>query len=370
MSEAKGSPRILVINNMQMGDCVMSTAALRLLRKMCPKAHITFQVPAVSASLMRSPELADEVLEEKTIKMKLPRSLYKYWRALKYRLARYDICFILVASWRDLRRIKWLSNIPVRVRASHDLRGVPWPEAAHATHVIPISSFWDTHMVDYYQDIIQGFFQGPLGERAIFSREMPRIAEPARRAVPPAGPGQKRVAFCFEGAPGNSSIWPEEYFVTLLGLVEAEGWYAYAAVPEGGTGYTEMLVAQGRKVDTFECADIMECCAWLREADLLISIDTAQVHLAAAMGRPVISLGGPTSFRTRPYSPSGVTLADTPGCYSCYLADGCRPNLASGRRKRKPGFIPQCMRAQTPDMVFARAREILSGTGWSLKSIA
>jgi ADP-heptose:LPS heptosyltransferase len=214
--------------------------------------------------------------------------------------------------------------------------------------------------VDYFQDIIQGFFQGLPDKQVIFARETPKIAEPARRVDLPAAPGQKRVAFCFEGAPGNPARWPEEYFVDLLGRVKAQGWYAYAAVPQGGTRYTERLAAQGGAVDVFE-SDLTDCCALLREADLLISVDTGQVHLMAAMGRPVISLGGPTSRVSWPYSPSGVMLAVTPGCFRCSYADDCPPKSASGRQE-KSGFIPRCMRELTPDMVFTRACDILLGT--------
>jgi ADP-heptose:LPS heptosyltransferase len=361
MSEANDAPRILVINYGHIGDAVMSTAALRLLRKMRPKAHITLHVPASCADLMRLPELADEIIEEKTIKIKILRSLRRTWRALMYRLARYDICFQLGVSRSDLWRIKHLSNIPVRVCASQTLSGTRWPAEAHATHVIPIESLWDTHIVDYFQDIVQGFFQNLPDKHVKFSRETPKIAEPAHRADLPAGPGQKRVAFCFEGSPNNLTRWPEEYFIDLLGRVKAQGWYAYAAVPKGGTRYPARLATPGGVVDVFECADIMDCCAWLREADLLISIDTGQVHLAAALGRPVISLGGPTgSSRTRPYSPSGVMLTVTPGCFSCSGADDCPPKAAGGRQKKRTGFIPQCMRELTPEMVFARALEILS----------
>ena len=356
------SLRILVINMANIGDVVMGTAALRLLRKMSPNAHITLKVPASCAGLMRLPELADEVIEEKKYRSNLLRSLNKTRRALTYRLARYDICFMLFEVLSNARRIKNLSNIPIRVCASQNFDGKPNPGAIHATHAIPVGSAWTTHIVDYFQDIIQGFFlhpsPAPRDKHVVFSREMTRIAEPAYRANLPAAPGQKRVAFCFECSPGNFSSWPEAYFLDLLGKVKERGWYSYAAVPKGETRYTEALAARRAKVDTFECADIMDCCAWLREADLLISIDTGQVHLAAAMGIPVISLGGPTSSRTWPYSPSGVMLAASPGCFSCPFIDDCPTNKINGHR-RKPGFIAPCMMAVKPDMVFAKACEVM-----------
>jgi ADP-heptose:LPS heptosyltransferase len=103
----------------------------------------------------------------------------------------------------------------------------------------------------------------------------------------------------------------------------------------------------------------MECCAFLREAELLISVDTGQVHLAAAMGVPVISLSGSTSCGTWPYSPIAVTLAAASGCFNCSFVKSC-PTNKTNRRLPEPGFIPACMLAITPDMVLDHAKEILA----------
>ena len=65
MPSPQGFPRILVINLCHIGDAVMATAALRLLRKMSPNAHITLEVNAPCASLMRLPELADKIISKK-----------------------------------------------------------------------------------------------------------------------------------------------------------------------------------------------------------------------------------------------------------------------------------------------------------------
>ena len=352
--------RILVIVRAGIGDIVMATPALRLLRKTCPGTHITIVVPAESAPLIPVPGLADEVIAHKGHRNKLLYSVYKIWLALLHRLGRYDICFLLHETANIARRIKRLSNIPIRICPSHLMGGRPNPGVAHATHVIPVASAWNTHMADYFQDIIQGFFLYLPNTRTIAQREMPRIADPARRATAVCAAGKKRVAFCFEGAPANQNRWPEDHFLALLGMVKERGWYAYAAIPKGKTRYTAALAARGATLDAFECADIMECCALLREADLLISVDTGQVHLAAAMNIPVISLGGPSSLRTRPYSPSGVMLAASPGCFDCPFADDCR-HQAGQRPKDSTDFIPPCMLAITPDMVFSHACEMLEG---------
>jgi heptosyltransferase-2 len=353
------APRILVINRASLGDVVMSTAALRLMRSTWPRAHITIEVPAAFAGLMRTPELADAVIANKKLGSTVLRSLRKTWRALSYRFARYDICFLLDQRRNYARSIRRLSNIPARVCASHGLGGKRNGSAGEATHVIPVGSVWSSHVVDYYQDVVQGFCPYPLGTdqgaRVPLPRQMPLIAEPGRATLP-ATPGKKRVAFCFAGSPSNLTRWPEENWLALLGMARAEGWYIYAAVPPkqkplGGA-------AAGSGMDTFACEDIMECCALLREADLLIAVDTGQIHLAAAMGVPVLALGGPTIRGTWPYSPSGAVLAASPGCFTCPFIADC-PTNKTNNRPHGPDFIPPCMRAITPDMAFARARAML-----------
>lgn len=75
-------------------------------------------------------------------------------------------------------------------------------------------------------------------------------------------------------------------------------------------------------VDNFS---ILESAALLRQACLLISIDSLAIHLGSAMGTPVVGIYGPSSERVwapKVKSYRVIALSDTYPCRPCGL-DGC-----------------------------------------------
>lgn len=237
---------ILVINNRHIGDVLMASAAVRLLRSCCPKVRITLTVPPDTIPLVNDPALVDEVVPVPSYKS-FP-SFQKTLDALRLRFRHYDACFYFGESATNAKRLQWLSGIPVRVCASSDLNGSPSKAALFCTDVVPTGSVWTGHAVDWFQDIVGGYFQSS-------GRERPSLA-PLPDAVPPAvekffqTPGP-HVGVCFHGSPTGLSSWPEA-----------------------------------------KAQSIPECVSMLRRADLPVSVDTGQVHIAAALGTPVLSLAG------------------------------------------------------------------------------
>ena len=91
-----------------------------------------------------------------------------------------------------------------------------------------------------------------------------------------------------------------------------------------------------------------EMIEWIRLGDLMISNDTGPMHVAAALGKPVVGIFGPTEpRRTGPYGQlQNVIRIDLP----------CAPCLKSRCHYSKP---MECLRAILPEMVFTRAMSLL-----------
>jgi heptosyltransferase I len=89
---------------------------------------------------------------------------------------------------------------------------------------------------------------------------------------------------------------------------------------------------------------------WIRLSELMISNDTGPMHVAAALGKPVVAIFGPTEpRRTGPYGQlQNVVRIDLP----------CAPCLKSHCTYAKP---MECLRAIPPETVFQRATNLLSG---------
>jgi len=83
----------------------------------------------------------------------------------------------------------------------------------------------------------------------------------------------------------------------------------------------------------------------LRTADLVLCPDTGSMHLAAAVGTPVVALFGPTApWRTGPFGPDHLVLRTGIECSPCF-------------RKNCPD--PRCLTALDPDLVFRSVRDRL-----------
>ena len=86
----------------------------------------------------------------------------------------------------------------------------------------------------------------------------------------------------------------------------------------------------------------------VRRASLLVTTDSGPRHFAAAFGRPVVTLFGPTHVEwTETYYPKAVHLQKKVPCGPCQL--------------RTCPLDHRCMRELSPEEVFAAADRLLAG---------
>ncbi len=178
-----------------------------------------------------------------------------------------------------------------------------------------------THVVDRYVHAL-----APLGVRPV--RRRPRVfpaeadrgrAEALLRASGWAG--QPLIALA-PGARWATKAWPETHWIDLVSRIRGEG--RGFPVIVGGTGdrdLAERILAGGPGANLAGETSIPETAAVLERCEVLVTNDSAPLHLATAVGTRVVALFGPTvrGFGFFPLGPEDrVVDLDLP-CRPCSL---------------------------------------------------
>ncbi|HVA72817.1 MAG TPA: glycosyltransferase family 9 protein [Candidatus Limnocylindrales bacterium] len=113
------------------------------------------------------------------------------------------------------------------------------------------------------------------------------------------------------GGGWGSKCWPAERYGALCrALTERYGWRAVISFGPGERGLAETVQREAGSpqplVELFTLAQLM---ALLRRAKLLVAGDTGPLHLASALGTPVVGLYGPTDpARNGPFSHRDIVV--------------------------------------------------------------
>jgi heptosyltransferase I len=140
------------------------------------------------------------------------------------------------------------------------------------------------------------------------------------RSVLGIGPAQP-FALLNPGAAWPNKRWPAERFGALAGEIHRRhGWRSIVAHGPDEYPLAERVVSaghgpDGRVAELAPSTGLGDLLALLAGASLIVSGDTGPLHLAAALGRPVVGLYGPTDpARNGPWSPDDVTVSRAATC--------------------------------------------------------
>ncbi len=184
-------------------------------------------------------------------------------------------------------------------------------------------------------------------------------ADPARfpldlRSHWPAPPGAAGppVAGLIPLAPWQGKLWPRDSWQTTIALLRQDGWLVRGLA---GPGQLEATAA-ALGLDHHDVALCPDLASWARQLSILravVSVDTGPMHLADALGVPLVALYGAGTLPL--WAPSG------------------RRSLAL-HRQNDPDFAPvhptnagialgqEWMRRHTPDDVAAAVRTVTAAT--------
>ncbi len=175
-----------------------------------------------------------------------------------------------------------------------------------------------TRLFDYPEKPVFEFFRNKLFTSFVtgISSAVEDISIPKPLLKPYEGLPQKYVVI-FPGSRSASRIWPTDYFLEVAShLFRTQGFTMVVCGATGDKAYTKAFCAsyQYPLIDLAGRTSLTEMLSVLHQASLLLSVDTGSVHLAAAVGCPVIGIFNGSQYKR--FAPYPSTIA--PHFYACY----------------------------------------------------
>jgi lipopolysaccharide heptosyltransferase II len=322
--------RVVVRGANWVGDAVMTVPALRELRRLLPRAHVTLATRPWAQGIFDGADFIDDLLvideDGKPIR-KFIRQVRR-WRERRFDLA------VLLPNAMAPALVATVARVPLRIGYATQGRG------EFLTHALDVPAWrGKRHEVFYYLNIIAeleralaGATQGDplfdLGRDPRFALAVPEERRSRARALLErrgVDPSRTLVALCPGSTNSRAKRWHAERFAALADrLVEEAGATVLLVGAREELDVTREVVAAMRHEPVVLTGEttLAETTALLSLVSLLVTNDTGPAHIASALGRPTLVIFGPTNpLTTRPFAPSAEIVRRPPDCAPCMLRD-------------------------------------------------
>jgi lipopolysaccharide heptosyltransferase I len=314
--------RILLVKPSSLGDVVHALPVLHGLRTRYPEAKIDWLIASPLAPLLAShPHIDELVLFDRERFGRIGRSprvageLVRFLHDLRTR--RYDLVIDLQGLFRT-GFLTWATRAPVRIGFT-DAREGAW---AFYTHRVRVDDP-NMHAVDRNYRI--GEFLGCSRDALAFHLPIPDSARAeAQSLLRGCGfPGDERIIAIVPGARWETKRWLPERFVETINLLHgrcAARCVLLGSTQEGSLCERIACACRLRPVNLTGRTSLGQLAALIELADLVLCQDSAAMHLAVALKRPLVCMVGPTNpARTGPYRRMNDVVRLELDCAPCYF---------------------------------------------------
>ena len=330
---------------------IQALPVLRLLKLHYPKSEIFWWIDSALAPLIEGdPDLTGIVRFERKRWAK-PQHWPEMVRSVRWlRAQHFDLvidlqCLLRSSAFAWLARGKFLAGLDeVRegARGFYDLAA-------------PRKTF-HTHAVDWYLSVLP-----PLGipvhKKFNWLPERKQIADAVKQKW--FGENSKlktrnsKLILLQPGARWKNKRWPAKFFAELVRSLAGKFPDARFAIlgDKGDQPLGEIILqaAPEKVLNLCGATSLPEMIEIVRRCDLMVTNDTGPMHVAAALGKPLVALFGPTApERTGPYGQLENVLRLKLPCSPCLKSDCSIENT------------DECLRALPPALVLARVEKLLN----------
>jgi heptosyltransferase II len=340
--------KILIRATNWVGDAIMALPALLAVREKFANAEIAVVGRPYVLDIYRDQGIADDLISYDSVEEHRGFS-GREKLATQLRNRKFGVALLLQNAF-DAAWMAWRAKIPERIGYARDGRSflltkaIPVPKAGE----IP------AHEKFYYLELLR---------RAGWMEKLPEVdwielkvsrekSEKAEACLTAAGarPHVTRIAVGAGASYGSAKCWPPERFAAALNrLTEERAADVILFGTRGEAAVSAAIVAGLKKkpVDLTGQTAIADLPALLSRCNLFLGNDSGAMHVAGAVGLPIVAVFGPTDPNgTVPVTPKCTVVQEKSYCSPCFL--------------RRCPTDHRCMKAVTPEMVVGAAQLRLS----------
>ena len=343
--------KILIRATNWVGDAIMALPALRAVRKRFPEAEIAIVGRPYVADIYRDQEICNQLIPYD------PKDLHAGFSgrerlAAELRAQKFDVALLLQNAF-DAAWLAWRANIPERIGYARDVRSFLLTKAV----ALPGHGETPAHEKFYYLELLRraGWLDSVQDETFIGLS----VPEEKRRSADEllckfgVRQGALRIAIGAGASYGSAKCWPPPRFAEVANRLQSEAdadviLFGIAAEATVSTAISGEL--RRPPINLTGKTAIADLPALLSQCHLFIGNDSGAMHVAAAVGLPIVAVFGPTDPNgTAPVTTRCSIVQQKPYCSPCFLR--CCPT------------DHRCMTAITAGMVAAAARPWLEVQG-------
>lgn len=292
----KNFHNILIVRTDRIGDVVLTTPAIKVLRQACPAARISILVAPLTKDLVTGNPCINEIILDD--RRGVHRGIIGFWRlAVVLRRKKFDLA-ILYHTKKRTNFLCWMAGITRRTGYKNEKFGFllndPLRDERH---------FGKQHEARYCLDVLKhlGIFAN-----SIFDKSLQDLAEDLYVPVSAHDQAwveqfcrgyhisrQERLIAIHPGASDPAKCWSAGQFVELIGQLadRYQSRIVLIGTPQTA-GIARQIIARTRVpvLDLTGKTTVGQLAGLLQRCNLVVSNDSGPVHIAAGVKTPCVSI--------------------------------------------------------------------------------
>jgi predicted lipopolysaccharide heptosyltransferase III len=297
--------KILLLQLKRIGDLILTTPAIAGLRERFPDAEITMVVSSECADLLPAISGVDRILMAR-------RNLSDLAAFLTVAGNKFDYCIDFTRNDRSAF-LAFLSNAQKRI-VSYRVRDQSKSRARLYTDFVNVR-MRDLHTIDYNLSLLE-----PLGIGSVSSSlhlQLPQTAYEKADALRRSWNISKPYVVLHPGSARQEKLWEAGRWAQVIERFDRDNGLDLiltSGVSKHEQPHIAAINNETKIIDLSGKTDLLTLAALIGEARLLVTVDSAPMHLAAAAHTPQVILFGPTNpFHWRPReSPALILHGESP----------------------------------------------------------